>query len=80
MVGLTLQLRRLDINEINENVVEKSRVYTTITPAMILTMSRNLTIRAKYTYGEQEFDDASVGPKSDYSRYTITLNYQFPSM
>ena len=78
-VGLTLSLVRREIDEQNNNVLDRSRTYDRIIPAIRISLSRDLSLRAEYFSVRQKFDDAAQG-ESEQNIFSINLKYNFPSI
>ena len=79
LIGITLTMDRAKINEVNDNIVDQSRVVTRINPSMIFTLSRNLSLRAEYHFQEQEYVNL---PQETYerNRFFVSLTYNLPTI
>ena len=81
LIGISLEMVRSDIEEQNESVVGRSRIVTTIRPAMNFTLTRNLKLRALYSRIEYDYaDDIPGQASSDKNMFHVNLKYTFPSI
>ncbi|MCK5604503.1 DUF560 domain-containing protein [Candidatus Pacearchaeota archaeon] len=79
LIGITLLIKKEEINELNNNVIDQSRTYSSIIPAMTFSLARNLSLRAEYIRGEQEVL-GTQGLSSKYNRFSVNLKYNFPTI
>ncbi|MFC1589243.1 hypothetical protein ACFL3P_03120 [Pseudomonadota bacterium] len=79
LIGLVLSLKRTEIDELNDNVIDHSRLITTVIPAINFSLTRDLSLRAEYISTEQKYDSLVQGV-SKKSRFAINLKYNFPSI
>lgn len=77
LIGFALSLDRVTIDELNENVIDYSRTYTVITPAMNLSLAHNLNLRAVYSYYTNEYKSLAQG-ETERNRFSVNLKYDFP--
>ena len=78
LVGMSLAIDHSEIEELNINVVGVTRDLTTIRAAMNFSMTRNLSLSGVYTRVEQ--DDNATAVDQGGNRFTVDLNYKFPSI
>ena len=79
LIGLVLSVNRVKVDEVNDNVIDYSRSYTTIVPAMNLSLARNLDLRGEYIIMKTDYVDSTRGTV-DKSRLAVNLTYTFPSI
>lgn len=79
LIGFALSVNRVKIEELNENVIDYSRTYTAITPAMNLSLAHNLNLRAEYFYYTNEYESLAQG-ETEKNRFSVNLKYDFPSI
>jgi len=79
LIGITLSLDRVKVDEVNDNVLDYSRTYTKIVPAMNFSVAHNLKLRAEYIFTKSEYNNLSQGQR-DRSKFAVNLTYNFPSI
>ena len=79
LIGISLALARIEITELNENIVDQSRIDTKISPVLNLSLTRNLSLKAKYDLFDQE-DVGASRVAADKNMFTVNLTYNFPTI
>lgn len=80
LVGLTLTMKRVKIDEINVYLLDNSQVATTISPVIKFSLAHNLSMFAKYTVGKKDIVSATRDDTSDYKTFLVNMKYIFPSI
>lgn len=79
LIGITLSLDRVKIDEVNDNVIDYSRNFTSIISGMNFSLAHNLNLRAQYSLIETKYVAQSQG-KADKGKLFLNLSYAFPSI
>ncbi|MDH5388267.1 MAG: hypothetical protein OEY06_07450 [Gammaproteobacteria bacterium] len=79
LIGIVLAINQVSIEELNDNVVDYSRSFTTIIPAMNFSLAHNLNLRAEYFYSKNNYEGVSQDEIGK-NKFAVNLKYDFPSI